>query len=125
MALSVAHKNLEQAIDAIEDEQSPLSMEERFDNLMQAGIAFALFLSKKARVTGKKVSKEDDIKQTVMMRQLHIVDKIFSIAKKHKRIANAPNFNFDRQLSQQIKEMNSSIGDIVSRLPENKKEKEK
>lgn len=124
MGLSVAHKNLEAAMDAIENEESNLSFEERFDNLMQAGIAFAWFLSRKAQVTGKKTTKEDEARQEVMMRQLHKVDRIFTIAKKHKRIANAPNFNFDRQLAQQIKAMNSSIGEIVSRLPDNKKEKE-
>lgn len=116
--LSVASKGVYHAMEAITDENSPLSIEERFDNLSQEMLKNAWILMRKLS-KGQKVTPEEKAFQEEGMKLLHMADKIFSMLRKHKRIDNKPNVNFDKQLVQKIKQMQSTIGEIVQKLPDN------
>lgn len=109
------------AFDEIENEDSPLSMEERFDNLLQEIIAQAFFIIDRQRRTKQRMTDDEKNLQDDMMYQLRMIEKAFAIAKKQGRIASKPNERFDEQLVGKIKHMKSTIGDIVTTVPSVKK----
>lgn len=102
------------------DENS--TMEQRFDALLQVMTANAFYLMDRQRSKGKKPSVEEREFQEECMTQLNMITKCFNTAKKHGRIANAPNANYDTELLGKIINMKGTMGDIVAKIPQPKKE---
>lgn len=97
------------------DENS--TMEQRFDALLQVLTANAFYLMDRQRSKGKKPSVEEKEFQEECMAQMNMIGKVFALARKHGRIANTPNENWDAQLLIKIKNKRGSIADIVQSLP--------
>lgn len=102
------------------DENS--TMEQRFDALLQVMTANAFYLMDRQRSKGKKPSVEEKEFQQECMAQLNLIDKAFTIAKKHGRIMNVPNDNYDSELLARVIRMKGSMGDIVTNVPVHPKE---
>lgn len=114
---AILTKPVTQAFDDIENEDSDVSMEERFDNLLQEIIAQAFFIIDRQRKTKIRMTDDEKNLQDDMMYQLRMVEKVFSIAKKQGRIAPKANEDFDNQLLRKIKNFKSTMGEIVRDVP--------
>lgn len=117
-------KNLQSSLDAIEDENSQLTMEERFDGLMQQMIAFGFYIIDRHKQRGERIYEHEREWQKDTIDQLKMIERIFVMAKKNGRIFPKPNEHFDEQLIDAIKKTKSTVGEIVRKLPKKEKEQD-
>lgn len=111
-------KNIEEAFEDIKDEESGLSMQERFDILGQEIITHSYYLMDRQMKNGTRISKEEKELQHDTVEQFNIIEKIFTKLKKAGRLSNVgPNEHFDEQLLKRIQSKKSTIGDIVREIP--------
>lgn len=102
---------------------SEWSLEERFDNLLQAMTASAFLLIDRQRKTGKKIGEAEMDFQEQAFAQLKMIDKCWTIARKHGRVQkNAIGNNFEGELLGKIVGMKGTMSDIVTTVPVTKKE---
>lgn len=118
-------KNLQNALDDIENEMSSMTVEQRFDSLCQQMIAFAFYIIDRHRRLGEPIHEHEQQWQKAAMEELKMIERVFAMAKKNNRIYPKPNEQFDEQLIAKIKEMKSTVGDIVRKLPEKSEDDKK
>lgn len=111
-------KNLDESMSEIVNEMSPMSLQDRFDSLMQEFIAFAFYLIDRQKKTGKRMEDHERLWQEDSMKQLRMIERIFYMALKNGRIVSKPNADFDSQVIDKIRSMQSTVGDIVQKLPQ-------
>ena len=106
-----------EAIDDVMNEDSDLSIEQRFDQIGQEIISNAYVIIKRMKKGGPSMTSEEKTLQDEMMYQLNIVEKVFSKLKKAGRIAPPANKDFDTELMGKMKDdlekSKSSVGQIV------------
>lgn len=113
---------LSQAFDAITDDDSDVSMEQRFLNLLHQFTANAFFIMDRQKRTGNRITDAEKEFQQDCMNQMNFIDKYFRMAKKNGFIADTkPRDTFDRDLLAEIRKQKSTIGEIVRTLPDPKK----
>jgi ribosome-binding ATPase YchF (GTP1/OBG family) len=111
-------KNLNEAFDGIVDEDSGLSIQDRFDLLGQEIIAHSYFIMERQRKTHERMTAEEKLEQQDSVEQFNIIEKIFTKLKKAGRLSNvSANDHFDEQLLKRIQSKKSTIGEIVRELP--------
>lgn len=120
---AILTKPVTKAFEEIESEESDLSMEERFDNLLQEIIAQAFLIIDRQRKTKQRITEDEKNLQDDSMYQLRMIEKAYALAKKNGRISPKANIQFDEQLLGKIKLMKSSIGEIVREVPVTKSNK--
>lgn len=113
---------VDKAFDAVLDYQSDLSMERRFDDLLQTVTKYSFYLLERQRKTGKKKLEAEEEFIQECHHQLKMIERCFTMAKKHGRIVNKPNENYDTELLGKIISMKGTMGDIVQTVPPVKKE---
>jgi hypothetical protein len=113
---------VEEAFEEIFRMDSEWSLEQRFDRLLEAMTASAFYLMDRQRRTGKKVGEAERDFQEEGMAQLRLIDKCWTIAKKHGRVSTAPNPTFEGDMMARIVKMKGTMSDIVQTVPVNKKE---
>lgn len=111
---------LDDALAAI-DQYSDTPIEERFDALMERVIAFGWFIMDRQKKTGKRIESHEREWQEDAMVQLRMIDKVFTMARKNGRMMAKANEQFDTQLINTMRDMKSSVGEIVQRLPDEPK----
>ncbi len=74
-----------------------------------------------AHKSGRCITKEEDAAQAIMVKQVKTIGSMLSLLKKHGRIENHINNDFDRQLLEAIKAKRSSISPIVRNMNETNK----
>ena len=104
------------AFDAMFEVGDSATMEQRFDALMQAIVTFRFYLLDRHRRTGKKKVSEEEIFLYECNEQFKYIERVFAAAKKHGRITNIPNDQFDQDLRAKVIKMKGSIADIVQNL---------
>jgi hypothetical protein len=109
--------DIDRLLAEIEDDASGLSLEERFDKLLQQLLAVQFVIIERQRKTGKPVEEHEQIWINDSMKFMKNIEKLFSMAKKYNRISTKPNANFEQQTISTIKELKSSLGDIVRKIP--------
>lgn len=111
-------EGIEQAMMEFEDDNSDVSLEERFDKLMEAMMAFAFVMIDRHRRTGLRIGEHEKQWQEDSMEQLRAMEKVMAMAKKYNRISsNKPNNNFTSQTVSQIQSMKSTVGEIIRKVP--------
>ena len=118
--MTVTVKNIDEAFEGIIDEDSDLSIQERFDLLGQEIIAHSYYIMERQRKTHERMTVEEKLEQQDSVEQFNIIEKIFTKLKKAGRLSNvSPNGHFDEQLIKKIQAKKSTIGDIVRKIPPN------
>ncbi len=115
-------EDIARTMSEIENELSDLSLEERFDKLIQDLMAFQYVIIERHRRTGEPIEPHQAIWITDSMVHLKNIEKLMAYAKKYHRLSTKPNEKFDQQTTQRIREMKSSISDIVRKIPIVKKD---
>lgn len=110
------------AFDAMFNVGDNATMEQRFDSLAQAIVTFRFYLLDRHRRTGRKKVDEEELFLFECNEQFKHIERVFAAMKKHGRIANIPNDQFDEQLLGKIINMKGTIGEIVTTVPVVKKE---
>lgn len=111
---------LQKALDVICDENSELTMYQRFDNLIHLALSHGFFLINRQRKTGYRPLQAEYDFQDELKRQITFIENILKVAKRNGRIPQEKaNPNFDGELLENIKEMESSMGNIVATIPMN------
>lgn len=103
----------ESEIDKIEQAES---LEERIDALGQEIMANAFFVIDRIKKDGKKETKREIERQEELQRQFKVIRTVYSELKKMNRVIGVPNPDFSKGLLQKIKDKESSIGAIVTRI---------
>lgn len=116
--MTAAVKRLDEAFDNIENDESNLSIQERFDILGQEIIAQAFYFMERQRKNGTRISDEEKELQQETLEQFGIIEKVFMKFKKAGRLGDVkPNEKFGEQLLNRIQNKKSTIGEIVRTIP--------
>lgn len=105
-------------LDNFENDLSERSFTERYDQLAQQLLAIRLISIRKMATEKKKLTAEEAELIKVIQEYFDEMDKEYMKLKKAKRIADEPpNEKFGAGLTQQIKNMKSSIPAIEQTIP--------
>lgn len=116
-------KELNDAFDAFFHIDPSATMMDRFDALAHAIIAFRFHLLDRHRRTGKKKVNEEEVFLFECNEQLKAMEKVILSAKKLGRLVESkPPEQFESGLLGKIISMKGSVGDIVQKVPVEKKE---
>lgn len=115
---------VDEAFEKIFEVNSEMSLEHRFDVLLQSIIESSIYLLDRQRRTGKAVGDADREFQYEAEAQLKLIEKCFVMAKKYGRLSSSANPEFETEIITHIRTRQSSIGDIVRIVPTSNKKNE-
>lgn len=109
---------LDEAIAAFEDETLELTLGERISGLRQALLWNSYHAIKRIKRFGTKhpISEEEDYKQVECMRHFKDIEKMYTSEVKANKLLGKSDDAMNNDFLKKIKEMKSSIGDIVRDL---------
>lgn len=115
-------KNISDMFDLFFELKEDAPFWEQFDTLTNAIAAYRVYLLKRHRTTGKKVTDAEEVFLYDCNEQHKHIEKMMMSAKKLGRLAGTVNENHDKNLLGKIIKMKGSVGDIVTTVPIIKKE---
>lgn len=104
---------IKEALDEVENEESEMSLEQKFDDLGQTIIANSYNILKSIRDKGVRIDPDVEYRQIESVKQFKIIASTIMTLKRTGRIVSTPNSQFDAQLMRKIKEQPSTVGNIV------------
>lgn len=110
---------LDHAIAQFEDETLPLSLGERVSLLRNALLlnAFQSIQRIKKHGTKSPISAEEEYKQVECMKHFKIIESMYNSEMKANKASGKTGDAVTSDFMKQIKEMKSSIGDIIQTIP--------
>lgn len=108
---------IKEALQEVQNEDSDMTLEEKFDDLGQIIIANSYQILSSIRDKGVRIDPDVEYRQVESVRQFKIIASTIMTLKRTGRIVSTPNAQFDQQLMKKIKEQPSSLGSIVTLVP--------
>lgn len=111
---------LDKAIRDFEDEELDLTMGERISNLRSALTWAAFDRLKKINKSGTKSAESEELefKQIECLKQFKLIDQMYTSQLRHNKLSGkALDDGMGKDFLKHLKEMKSSIGDIVAKIP--------
>lgn len=119
----MAKDRLDIALEQFEDETLDLSLGERMAILRDAMMwhAFKTILKVKKHGSKDPVSEDEHYKQEECMRQFSLMEKMYAAQVKNDKLLGKSQETSKSEFLKKVKSMKSSVGDIISVVPETKK----
>jgi hypothetical protein len=110
---------LDEAIAEFEDETLDLTLGERISGLRQALLWNSYHAIKRIKKFGSKhpISEEEEYKQIECMRHFKDIEKMYTSEVKANKLLGKSDDVINNAFLKKIKEMKSSIGDIIATIP--------